>query len=301
MAQDFTTTALLASIKRRGMLPSNDETFSDADFLAVATEEMQSYVFDMLLESSEEYGVVEYEVAITAGTDSYFIPQRAAGDALRGVEIADSNGNYFPLPRIEPERRQDYGTTGSVSGYMLEDNYVVLLPSPTVGGTLRLRYFRRPSKLIPVSSAATVSSIASGRLIVTTSASLPSTIAQGDSVDFVDNNPGFRILAMDATTTATTSGTTLTVTSALPASVTARDYICPAGESCVPQIPVELHPLLAQRTASRCLEMLGDPKAGNAKLICDEMRRDLRTFLQPRAKGSSRVIINRYGPGFGRR
>ena len=178
---------------------------------------------------------------------------------------------------------------------------MVLVPSPSQSGTLRLEYHRRPSALVTTSAVATISSINGARTVITTTATIPSTIVSGISVDVVDNTPGFKTLVMDATTTATTSGTTITLTAALPSSVAAGDYVCLAGESPVPQIPVELHPLLAQRTKAAALEALGDPKAVQAMQVCDRMRQSAMVQLSPRSKGSPRYLINRNAPGLGRR
>ncbi len=176
---------------------------------------------------------------------------------------------------------------------------MTLVPTPSTG-TLRLFYFGRPNSLVATSAVATISSIDVTRLIVTTTATIPSTMTSGVSVDFVDATPGFRSLAIDQATTGTVAGTTVTLSTALPASVLAGDYVCLAGESPVPQIPVELHPLLAQRVVVKALEALAPDKMVAAKAICDEMRKSALTLLTPRAEGSARVIVNRYAPGFGR-
>lgn len=301
MSQDFSTVALLASIKRRGMLPSTDETLATADFLAIATEEIQSYITELLVSVREEYAVSSYDVATVVGTEAYRLPPRATGDALRDVLLSDGQGNYHPLSRVEPSRRYDYGSTGEASGYVLEDNSVILIPAPSTSHTLRMMYFRQPSKLVETSAVATISSIDVTRLIITTTASIPSTFTSGVVLDVVDEKPGFRCLTIDAATTGTVSGTTITLSSALPSTVEAGDYVCLAGESPVPQIPVSLHPLLAQRVVVKCLEALGDKGVNAAKAICDEMRKSAVTLLTPRTQGSARVIVNFNGPGWSRR
>ncbi len=302
MAQDFTTTALLASIKRRGMFPSNTDTFSTTDFLAIATEELQNNIFDLLISvRHEEYGVADYDQTVVAGTATYAMPARAAGDKLRAVQIAGSDGLYRPLQRFEPEQVHQYGASGSVEGYVFQDNSVILVPTPAAAGdTLRQKYYRRPNALVLPAAVATISSIDAGRTVITTTATIPATFAASLRMDIIDNNPGFRTLVMDALTTNTTSGTLISVTAALPASVTAGDYVCLAGESPVVQAPVELHPLLAQRSVAKILEALGDAKAKIAKDACAEMRAEAITFLGPRSDGSPKYIINRNGPGFGR-
>jgi hypothetical protein len=303
LSQDFSTTALLASIKRRGMLNSNSDALDDSDYLAVATEELQSYVQPWLLSLREEYGVADYDVSTVAGTAAYRLPPRAAGDSLRNALIL-ANADYVPLRRMEPEAvHYEYpnlnSSAGVPVGYYFKDQDLVLVPTPSAAGSLRLQYHKRPAKLVATSAAAVVQSINGDRTTITTTATIPSTItASSISVDVVDATPGFKTLAMDYTTTTGTTGTTIVLTAALPSSVGAGDYVTLAGEAPVAQIPVEVHTLLAQRTKTACLEALGDPKWQAADAVCERMKRELLPVLAPRSKGSARYLVNRNGPGW---
>lgn len=301
MAQDFTTTGLLASIKRRGMLPSTSETLSNSDFLELATEELQTYVMEALLAAGEDYALDDYDISTTASTSSYALPQRASASLIRSVLYNSGNGTYAPLQRITPERVASFSSTSAhPEAFVLEDDRIILVPTPSSTGTLRLKHPRRPGKLVTTSAVATIASIDAGRTVITTSSTIPSSFTTGLLVDVVDEKPGFGTLALESTTTATTSGTTITLTTALSSTVTAGDYVCLAGESPVPQIPVELHPLLAQRTAAVALRALGDSKANQADAAVERMRALAVSMLNPRTKGSPQYIINRNGPGFRR-
>lgn len=301
MAQDFTTTALLASVKRRGMLPSSDQTFTTADYLAFATEEMQTYVMNVLLSANEDYATATADVTLVSGTNAYNIPARASNEALRNVLLLDS-GNYVPLLRTDPKDVPGTSSSGTPNSYYFFDNTLVVVPTPSAAGTLRLHYFRRPSALVATSAVATVSAIDVARTVVTTTATIPSTITNTVTVDVVSHTPGFRILTMDAALTGTVSGTTITFSSALPSTVVAGNYVCLAGESCVPQIPVEAHPLLAQRVVVKVLEALGDKKVEASEKVCERMAKSLLARLLPRTTGSIRYVVNPNGPGvLGRR
>ncbi len=299
MAQDFTTTALLASVKRRGMLSSSDQTLTDTDYLAFGTEELQTYVMNVLLSANEDYATTTSDVTIVSGTASYALPVRASNESLRNVLLLNTD-TYVPLLRISPQDASSYSSSGTIGAYYFLDDSLVLVPTPASSGTLRLQYFRRPSALVLPAAVATVSSIDVTRLIVTTTATIPSTITSTVTVDVVSHTPGFRILTMDAALTGTVSGTTITFSSALPASVVAGNYVCLAGESCVPQVPVEAHPLLAQRITVKALEALGDKKVESAEKSCERMSKSLLARLLPRTTGSIRYVVNPNSPGFGR-
>lgn len=301
LVEDFTTTALLASIKRRGMLPSTSDTLSTTDFLAFATEEMRSYCLPLLVSLDEEYGVSTYTVALTSGTASYLIPPRASGDSARVVEISSGSG-YTPITRISPTEQNAYALTGDVQAFFFNDDYVTLVPTPTSSSTLRIKYIRRPNALVQATTGssgaiAIVSAINTGTKTITTTATVPSTYSTSVQFDLIRAKPGFPLLAIDQTVTSC-SGTTIIFSDTLPTDLAVGDYVCRAGESPVPQIPVELHPLLAQRTKFACLEALGDQKAGAALASCERMKADVLPLLTPRSKGNSRPIVNRFGPGW---
>ena len=87
------------------------------------------------------------------------------------------------------------------------------------------------------------------------------------------------------------------------------DLVTLAGETIIPQIPDELHSMLAQRVACRCLEALGDQQglqAANLKLA--EMEAKSATLINDRIESSPQKIVNRnsplmrkgIGPRFGR-
>lgn len=301
MAQDYTTTAMLASLKRRGMLPSitSGQAWATADYLAAATEECQTYIMALLMDANEEYGVADYDQTLVSGTASYFVPPRASGERLRDVQLLMGT-DYVSLSRVDSRNISEYQSSSGSMVYYVEDQRIVLVPTPSTTGTLRMKYYRQPGKLVETSAVATISSIDAGRTVITTTATIPSTFTSGVSLDVVDVNPGFRCLTIDAATTGTVSGTTITLSSALPSTVAAGDYVCLAGETPVAQIPVVCHPLLIERTRWTVLEALGDKRADRVSKKCQEMRADCLKLLTPKVKTAVKYVINRNGPGFSR-
>lgn len=297
MAQDFTTTGLLASLKRRGMLPSTTETLSTTDFLAIATEELQTYVWNTL-PRTEEYGVTTADVSVSSGTAAYKLPSRAVGGKLRDVWFVDGSSR-IDLVRVEPENIGNFGTSGDACGFYLQGDDLVLVPTPNTSRTLRVSFHCRPSALVATSAVAVVQSFNTGTGAITTTATVPATFSTSQTYDIVRAKPPFSILSMDLTASVA-SGTTVTFSS-LPAGLAAGDYVCLAGESPVAQVPVELHPLLSQRVAYKCLEALGDPRAKIAEEAADKMKLEAIKLLTPRVDGAARPIVNYHGPGFRRR
>jgi hypothetical protein len=80
----------------------------------------------------------------------------------------------------------------------------------------------------------------------------------------------------------------------LIANIQVGDYVCLAGESVIPQIPPDLHNMLAEKTAARILASLGD-QAGlamaNEKI--KEMEYRQGTLIDGRVDGSPQKITSR--------
>lgn len=287
---------LLPALKRRGMLPNTSETLADTDYYALADDELQSYIVPILIKAAEEYLIYTEETSLTAGDDTYPIPYRAAGGKIRDIWL--SNGNttsYKQLQRIETERIGDYSASGSPVGYRFEGANIIIMPSPTTGGSIRVKYLMMPSRLVAATACAKVVTVTHATKTITLAAT-PAAFVTGELLDVVRQKPGFDTLTID--NPVTVSGTTLTFTNALNTDIAVGDYVCLAGESPIPQIPAALHPLLAQRVVYRSLEALGDPKAAGALAGCQELERLSLSLLSPRSDGSSRAVVNRYGPGF---
>ncbi len=296
----YTATYLLAALKRRGMLAAHTDTLTDADFLAFADEELQSEIVPFIMSMREKYFSAYADVTTTAGTAAYALPKRAIGGKLRHVAIADGTA-YRALTWVEPESVEGDTSTGAPTSYSIRGNDVVLYPAPSAAVTLRMHYYQRPSRLVATTAVGRIATISGNRLTLTMAAALPATFTSGEYYDVVKGSgPGFETLQIDnyATGSATPA---LTLTTAAPASVAVGDFVCLSGETPIPQIPVELHPWLAQRVVLRALEALGDPKAAVAEKTADRMRKVAATLLAPRVDADPRVIINRNGPGFGRR
>jgi hypothetical protein len=79
--------------------------------------------------------------------------------------------------------------------------------------------------------------------------------------------------------------------------VVVGSYINAAEESFVPNIPTELHPILAQRVAVMCLEAMGDEQnKQSAERKLAKMEQDAGTFLDNRVEGAVQKIKSRNSP-----
>jgi len=289
----WTIEDLIASVKRRALIPTAQSTFTTSDFIAIANEELQSYVVPLITSQREDYFVAHYDVTLSTASNEYRLPTRAIGQALREVSIVNSQSQLLNLARIS---REELAESPS-AGFYLDGNVLMLaVTNPAqitqMGQTLRMTYHQRPNTLVATTAVGTVATIGAGTGTLTGTPS-PSI---GGAVDLLRGRPGFECLDIDSTSVAV-SGAGFTFSGALPSDFVAGDVIAASGQTNYPQIPVELHPLLAQRVAVKCLEAMGDKEQIDvAGGVLARMETDAVKLLAPRVAGSVERIINRESP-----
>lgn len=297
----YLSTDLINSVKLRCNVPTSQVTFTEANFLTLADEEIRSKMIPLVIKHMEEFYVYNFDQPIGAQVINYPIPYRAIGMMLRVVMIVSSTD---PDTRVILERLniEDLyaGISGNArflvkkNGFYIQNNTLVLYPTPYQAvDILRMGYYMRPNSLVDPSVCGLITAINTTTSQVTVSV-LPSTITTSTLIDFVKSNPGFECTAFDQTIT-NISSTTLTFSS-LPNNLAVGDYVCPATQSCVVQVPVELQPLLFQYVVVRILSAQGDNtnlKAAVAEL--ESLERAASILLSPRVSGNVKRVVNARG------
>jgi hypothetical protein len=252
------------------MIPSDQETFEDADFLDMLNEEIQYFGIPHLLATYEEYLVVHEDFPLITDEFEYDIPERAIGNKLRGVFLVDTTGqqgdNLYDLSRIELEDVPSYTnynnnfTNGINSVYYVQDNKIIIADQlPFSTGSLRMYFYMKPNTLVEEDRAGVITSIDRITGVVSLS-NFPTNFANLPLMDFVQIKSPNKILNYDVQPSSVNS-VTKTITfdvDDIPDILVVGDYVNFAQEAIVPQLPTELHPILAQRTAVASLEALGD-------------------------------------------
>lgn len=126
---------------------------------------------------------------------------------------------------------------------------------------------------------------------------MPSVIQQSSELDLIQTNNPFKTLILDVVSVNMNIPAKIFTFDPddLPSRLAVGDQIALAGETIVPQVPADLHSLLAQRVTARCLEALGDTQglsSANAKL--SEMEQKSGALLQSRVEGAPKKIVNRH-------
>lgn len=274
MAEEWTTTELLTAIRAKGRLAADDPDATNSALLSLADDQMKTRFVPAIRAARADWYSAFEDTALVAGQDAYRIPHRAASSSVRTVLWYDSSGRRFECYPVSMSDQHAYSTrSGRPQWYAIEDDRVRLIPKPASAlGTLRIYYERRPATLIETSGALQVAGELSDAttLVVSAGAVNPSGIlAEGDLADLVKKDPPFSacFIGREITDISLVFGAYLiffeydSATMQLPTSDSvATDWLCPAGESPIPQIPPELHPLLALVTAAEYLQPI-DPEA----------------------------------------
>lgn len=289
-ANTYTTSDLVTLIKTLGHVPQSNSTFTVANLLSLADLELRTAIAKQLKAANEGYSqtYIDYE---QDASGQYSLPSDAVASTTFALQI--KNGET-----LTPVSRQDVGemtTTSSPSSapysFFMRGNTINVLPAD-FEGALRVIYERRQSKLVAVSACAQVASIASQVVTVT---AVPSAWVNGDSIDMQQSVPHFDMLGAREITDITSLDITLDgdITD-----LSVGDYLCLSGQTCIPQVPVEFHQLLAQRVVCKIYELQGYlDKHQAAKRVLKEMEDDLTALITPRTQSAPKII----NPSFGGR
>lgn len=295
---------LVKTVRMRCQLPTatNDGKFTDLDILDLAYEELLTYVLPEVRKARGNYYVTSLDYTIASGVSDYNIPPRAQGASLRDVSFIETNGNGWSIPEIPLEDSDFYKSSGSAwwstaYAYTIEGNKVRLRPEPTKEGTLRLRYYERPGRLVPVIDAMLVTGFGPNPTQV--QGDVPLAWTSGDIFDSLSAGPTFDTFGTDETAVSVSvgAGGSVTFTYPYPSGLSVGDYVALATESPIVQLTVELQPVLTSATVVRVLEALGDLQGvGVAQAKMERQMSQAVAHIQPRNDGEQPRIINRRGP-----
>lgn len=306
MSSWLDSTDLIASVVRRAHIPESQVTFTDDDILAFANEEMKIGLVPSVMQLHEEFFTKPYEIPLNAFQSTYAIPGRPIGQKVRNVFYKDSTGNLKEMARILPENLVFYQMRSAINypnTFFLSNNNIVLVPEITSGpaGTLVVTIFERPSELVTSDQVATVTAIDLISGVVSVD-QIPSTFNATMTFDFLQLSSGHKTYAEDVLPLSiNATQTTMTFTpSTIPQSgvniLQVGDMICLSEQCFIPQVPDELHPVLAQRVACRILEAQGDLQAlaaANTKL--QEMEIKTGILIDNRTEGNPQKVNNLRG------
>jgi len=318
--KSLTTDDLIRVVKRKSFIPTDDDAYTNEDLIEMLDNETDVFLVPHLLSRYEEYLVYTIDVPIVSGTLAYEIPYRAVGNKLRDIFYVENADLALPSQLIREMYRVDAsevyayqgGNTESSWGevgfnYFVRNNKVNLLSDLTnTDGVLRMEFYMQPSNLVLEKDAGKITAIDRNTGILTLSnfptafSTLPNT-----GCDFVKFRSPNCIVGWDKTVTSVSSSAktiTLPVAS-IPDDLIVGDYICFPQQTPIPNVPSEMHSVLAQLVSISILEGLDDEQAKqSAERQLAKMEKSLSTIIDDRVDGSNKKIVNRHstlGQGLG--
>lgn len=291
----YFTEDLLESIKFRSMAPIGQSTFDDSALLSLAYEELELKLASDLITAREDFFLTSERTSIFTGVSRYSVPSRAIGNAIKALFYIDQSSRAFTLKKIDVSEAYKFSNiTGTPIYFAMEGDEVTIYPTPNQSvGQIEFRFAAKPNKLVLSTDCTKITSISTSSVAsFFVNTDLTASISVGSYVDFISTNSPFKIKSYKcAVLQITSSQIDVSLTSVqdgagavIPA---VGDYVCLSGTSNIPQIPTAFHSVLAQMTAVRLLESLGDiNKLQAARGTLEQMRREALALVRNRVEAS---------------
>jgi hypothetical protein len=284
---DFTSTGLISQIKRRALIPTSQNLFSDSDLIAMLNEELQNRIIPYILAVREDYFLTYDEFTQDGTITEIDIPTKAIGNKINQINLytASSDDSFFAnVPRLTVSQINDV-----FGGYYIQGNKIKIYPQPISSGQLRIYYYRRPSEIVATSRTAIISTVNTNTSIVCNT-NIPANITTGSLIDIVSN------LQPWDTITEKTAGTVLNAALDLTdtTDIETGYYVSSRGESPFAQIPQDTIPLLIQAVVVRIMEYMGDNNGFQAAVLTyAQMESDNRNLISPRVDAQPKKISSK--------
>ncbi len=302
MSKALTTKKIIESAKRRAQIPTSQNTFTNDDFIAFANEEMHLGVMPSVLLLHEDYFLWETEVSLEENKSAYTIPYRATGNKLRNVYYKDTNNNIYELTRISEDDRSQYNfpySTNYFHAFRVKSNKIVLEPAATgpTSGKLVFVFYIRANDLVMDDEVGVVSAIDRENGIISLTG-LPKKFDIKTKYDIIQNESPHvhKAIDMQALSINSIQKTVTFNPESIPDELEIGDHLAFAQETKVPQVPTDLHVVLAHRVAARCLEAIGDAQGlSNANVKLQEFEGKLQNVVDNRVEDAPKKVKNKNG------
>lgn len=296
--------SLIASIRRHTHIPVTHPSYPDSVVLADATEELYSYLLPLGMTERQELWagpVAKQVVPLSSGRTTYTISGRTIGTKLRAVRLLGPGNevqllNYYSREDVD----RAINMPGLPSGLVVEGNTFRLFPTPnnTYNWRMEVSTYVRPGALVPLAQCAPIINAAFNASSTTVTVAIGvdnNDIIVSQYLDVVASSPPFDTLVMESVVLSIdeVSPGTREITLDGVLDVTTGDYLCLPGQSPVVQAPLEWHPLLALKVATRELLALGDMEMASAKIgELKQKQEQASALIRPRREDVARKPRN---------
>lgn len=297
----MTAEELIEEVRQIAQLPTpdssaslnpNSEVDTDEGILKIANRELRTRLAAEIMDKREEFFVLRQDFPITKQGAKYRIPSRAIGNKLRDLYLIGADGTETAIPLLQPEEIEN----AIRDGFYIENNSVVLR-SNVSAGTLRMKFFVRPNKIVKATRGAKITAITVPAFTTLNLQSTPTVFGNGTGLtfDLVKGGSPFEHLNIDIA--GSVSGGQFTIVpnvADLSTNLGVGDYVFLSDESNFIQVPEDLSPILTYRVALKCVEAIGDEGAvGRISKSLKELESGIGTLIGPRIDGRAKKISNK--------
>ena len=284
---NYTSTGLIAQLKRRALVPTSQNLFTNSDIIAMLNEELQNRIVPYVLAVREDYFLTYKEYVQDGSITEIDIPYDAIGNKINQINLYTSTTDdsfFASVPRLTVSQINDY-----FGGYYIEGNKIKIFPQPISSGNLRIYYYRRPSEIVETNRTPIISTVNTNTSIIC-NINIPTNITTGMEIDIVKNSQPWD--TVKKTTAGTVSSATVLLSDT--SDIEVGYYLCNRDESPFAQIPQDTVPLLIQAVYLRMMEYMGDTNGLNAALLTYvQMEGDNRNLISPRVDAQPKKISSK--------
>jgi hypothetical protein len=299
---------LVASVRKRTMTPDDTSIFTDQDILDIMDEEIDVEVLEKLIVLHGDNLTVQVDIPRNAN-GSYDMPYRAIGNKLRDVTLI-SGGTVYELSQVSIGSLPDYShsidTATYLDNFYVQNNKIRLVAPNRSYDSIRMHYYLRPNVITKLEEAGIISAVVADTpsvgLTTITLSKVGKNFSSSSDYDIVGKRTPNSIYGYDLTPVSVTTGSSGSIvfnTADLEdfiVDIKVGDYVTLAEETPVPNMPTEMHPLIAQAAAIHILESLTDTEAlKNAQARMAKMTKAVQTLIDSRVELSPKKIKPRHG------
>lgn len=281
-------------------LPISQITFTTQNIIAFLQDEQQITVENIISKIREDYWLTNYDQQILTNVFNYSMPPRCAAGALRSFVFVDPSGFEIMLPHLDTDQIGvpsyfAFRPSWQGQGAYLQDDQLILWPQTFTNTSYKLRqkYNRRPNSLTSTTNCMQITGVNTTTNTLSFVGSPPFTA--GQYLDIISIT-GQHTSQGDNFLVGSVPGSTITIDSSTPltSSVKIGSWACPAGLTCIPQLPDEGYALLLARGMIRIAAALQNSNLFNvASKMSEDAAQKLTEMLTPRAPGNPRKFVNK--------
>jgi hypothetical protein len=285
-------------------LPISQVTFLPAQIIAMMQDEQQTTVEQLIKSVREDYWLTNYDTQIVTGVYQYSMPPRCVAGALRDFVFVDASGNEITVAHLSPDQLKNpnyfaYRPAWQGQGIFLQNDTLNLWPTTFNNSSYKIRqkYDRRPNALTSYGNCMQVTQTSVANNTLTFIGSPP--FSNGQLIDLISITGQFTSQG-DNLLIHTVVGAVVTLDPSTPvtSSMTVGSWACPAGLTCVPQMPAEAYPLLLARTMLRIAAALQNSNLFNvASKMCEDAAAKVQAMVTPRVASSPQKFVNKNNIG----